>query len=82
MPDKTDPAIAEIAYCGLYCAECRWFTEGKCRGCKNDPKNLACPIYRCASKHGEESCLLCAKYYYKQCPTWRQGIIEVRHLMR
>lgn len=71
---RTDPAAAEIAYCGLYCVECRWRTEGKCRSCKNDPRNSMCPIYRCASERGEESCLLCDTYYYKECPTWRTGI--------
>jgi len=78
----TDPAAAEIAYCGLYCVECRWLTEGKCRSCRNDPRNSICPIYRCASERGEESCLLCDTHYYKECPTWRKGILSIHHRMR
>ena len=78
----TDPEAAEIAYCGLYCVECRWLTEGKCRSCKNDPRNSMCPTYGCASKRGEESCLLCDTYYYKECPTWREGILSIHHRPR
>ncbi|MFQ5712038.1 MAG: hypothetical protein ACE5GD_09715 [Candidatus Geothermarchaeales archaeon] len=70
----------EIAYCGLYCYECRWHSEGKCLGCKMDEGSKACPIYQCASsKQGLMSCQHCT-VFYKDCETWRRGILFKRKL--
>ncbi|NIN51925.1 MAG: hypothetical protein GTN80_06375 [Nitrososphaeria archaeon] len=68
-----------VAYCGLYCYECRWYTEGKCLSCKSDPKSKTCLIFQCASKKGLESCLLC-DVFYKDCDVWKKGILFKREI--
>jgi hypothetical protein len=49
-----------IAYCGLYCGECRKFKDGKCAGCRNNDKAKWCKIRLCCKENGYHSCAECA----------------------
>lgn len=38
-----------VAYCGLYCAECRSFKKGSCPGCYDNKKPLGAKLKNAVS---------------------------------
>lgn len=48
-----------VAYCGLYCAECRSFKKGSCLGCYDNEKASWCEIKKCCISNGYSTCADC-----------------------
>lgn len=61
MTQKT-PNKNLIAYCGLYCGECKAYKIGKCPGCHENKKANWCKIRKCCIEGGKLSCADCTVY--------------------
>lgn len=48
-----------ISYCGLYCAACGKYLNGKCTGCRGNEKLSWCKIRKCSADHGYHTCAEC-----------------------
>lgn len=48
-----------IAYCGLYCGNCKQFAKGKCPGCRKNEKATWCKIRKCGIEAGYFTCADC-----------------------
>jgi hypothetical protein len=48
-----------IAFCGLYCGECKAYKTRKCPGCKKNEKALWCKVRKCCLENGRLSCADC-----------------------
>jgi hypothetical protein len=63
MEQKTaSPSGADknlIAFCGLYCGECKAYKSRKCPGCRKNEKALWCKVRRCCLDGGKSSCADC-----------------------
>ncbi len=51
-----------IAYCGLYCAACRGFLKGSCKGCQKNEKATWCKVRSCCISNQYQSCADCKAY--------------------
>lgn len=51
-----------IAYCGLYCAACKRYLNGKCPGCQQNIKASWCKVRTCNMEHNYSSCADCNEY--------------------
>ena len=63
---KTMKEIAKdtnlIAYCGLYCGNCRQYKKGKCPGCRENEKMTWCKIRKCCIENNYRSCAACSEF--------------------
>jgi len=66
-----------IAYCGLYCAACRKFTSGKCKGCKQLASPHWCKIRTCCMEKNYASCADCSLATPNDCKTFNNPISKV-----
>lgn len=57
---QNNPAL--IAYCGLYCAACNRYLNGKCPGCQQNSKAGWCKVRSCNMEHKYASCADCETY--------------------
>ena len=48
-----------VAYCGLYCGECRAHKKGRCPGCRENSKAWWCKVRACCIEHSYASCAEC-----------------------
>jgi hypothetical protein len=48
-----------VAFCGLYCGECKAYKKGKCPGCQKNEKATWCKIRTCCREKGICSCADC-----------------------
>jgi hypothetical protein len=48
-----------VAFCGLYCGECKAYKKRKCQGCKKNEKALWCKVRKCCLENGKLSCADC-----------------------
>ncbi|HAM99361.1 MAG TPA: hypothetical protein DCQ26_12205 [Marinilabiliales bacterium] len=67
----------QIAYCGLYCANCFKFKKGTCQGCKVTESNSWCKIRSCAKQKGYLSCADCSEPGHVKCKTYNNFIGKV-----
>lgn len=51
-----------IAYCGLYCAACYKYLNGKCPGCQQNSKASWCKVRTCNMEKNYTSCADCKEY--------------------
>ena len=66
--------IELVAYCGLYCQECRSFKKGKCPGCAKNEKATWCTIRTCCIENGYTSCAECTIMPLKECKKFNNFI--------
>jgi hypothetical protein len=57
---KVDPTL--IAHCGLYCAACRKYLQGRCPGCHENKKASWCTVRSCCMEHHYASCADCKEH--------------------
>ncbi len=79
-----------IAYCGVNCAPCPDFTDGKCPGCRatewsDDP----CPPVRCCREKGIEVCGQCGAFpcemmagFYEESEGHKEAYQRMRSVRR
>lgn len=60
--DQKTPNKNLIAYCGLYCGECKAYKIGKCPGCQKNEKASWCKVRKCCIEGGKLSCADCKVY--------------------
>lgn len=65
--EQTENKNEQVAYCGLYCAQCRKFKMGKCSGCRKNDKNSWCKIRSCCIENNYDTCADCKKMALKDC---------------
>jgi hypothetical protein len=51
-----------VAYCGLYCGECRRFLRGSCPGCHKNHKAKWCGVRKCCIEAEKSSCAECENF--------------------
>lgn len=56
-----------VAYCGLYCGECKSMKKGKCPGCYGNTKAAWCEIRKCCKENGYITCADCTVIPLKDC---------------
>lgn len=67
-----------IAYCGLYCAACGSFKNGKCPGCHENTKATWCKIRSCNHEHAYNSCADCKEFTNpKECSKYNNIFARV-----
>lgn len=60
---KSNEANIElIAFCGLYCGECRSYKKGSCKGCKENTKATWCKIRKCNIEKNTSNCSECTDF--------------------
>lgn len=62
MPKTDGSKNSNIAFCGLYCEECRKYRKGKCPGCAGNEKASWCGIRKCCMENSLKSCAECATF--------------------
>lgn len=63
MVDKAlAPDKSLVAFCGLYCGECRAYKKGKCPGCAGNSKATWCKIRECNAERGYSTCAECTEF--------------------
>jgi len=63
MDDQVIPDMNLIAYCGLYCGECKAYLKGKCKGCKENIKaDKWCKVKKCCESNLYKNCADCKIY--------------------
>jgi hypothetical protein len=76
QPVTSDPKL--IAYCGLYCGECRSYIKGKCPGCKENMKASWCKIRACCIENNLLSCADCTQFSdVKECGKFNNFISKI-----
>lgn len=58
---------APIAYCGLYCGECKRYKNGKCPGCLENAKASWCKIRTCNQELAYSTCAECPQIKRVNC---------------
>lgn len=49
-----------VAYCGLYCGECKVYLQDKCKGCKENLKaDKWCKVKKCCENNLYKNCADC-----------------------
>ena len=56
-----------VAYCGLYCGNCRSYKNGKCPGCAKNEKAKWCKIRTCCIENSYSSCADCKSSTANDC---------------
>jgi hypothetical protein len=51
-----------VASCGLYCAACKSYLGGKCKGCQQNSKAAWCKVRSCCIDKQISSCAECAEF--------------------
>lgn len=51
-----------VAYCGLYCGQCKKYLEKKCPGCKENIKATWCKVRTCCMENKYLSCADCRQF--------------------
>lgn len=51
-----------VAFCGLYCGECKANKKGKCPGCQKNEKATWCKIRACCLENKRRSCADCQEF--------------------
>ena len=59
MDEKRTHDVNLIAYCGLYCGECRKYINKKCPGCRKNQKASWCKVRTCNQQRGYHTCADC-----------------------
>ena len=66
-----------IAYCGLYCAACKKYLNGKCPGCQENEKASWCKIRKCNIENNFKSCADCTLIQLEDCKIYNNFIGKV-----
>ncbi len=67
-----------IAYCGLYCEECKRYKNGKCPGCMQNDRASWCGIRKCCIENSIKSCAECTSFSDpKECKTYNNLIARI-----
>jgi len=64
---ENQKGITLIAYCGLYCGNCKAFIKGKCPGCAKNEKAKWCKIRSCCIENNLSSCAQCTSADPQKC---------------
>jgi hypothetical protein len=51
-----------VAYCGLYCGQCRAYRKGRCPGCQRNDRAHWCAVRTCCREQDYESCADCTSH--------------------
>ncbi len=61
--ETQDTSDVVIAYCGLVCSNCGFYTKGRCQGCHSDRPMLPnCKTKACAIRNNYTTCAACETY--------------------
>jgi len=63
-----------VAYCGLYCGQCRKHLKNNCSGCATNEKLTWCAIRTCCIGHGYKSCAECTIVPLAECKKFNNFI--------
>lgn len=70
-----------IAYCGLFCGNCKQYKKGKCPGCRDNVKAKWCKIRACGIENSYNTCADCTIESRvtdcKKYNTFVSGLIEL-----
>ena len=66
-----------VAYCGLYCAECRSFKKGSCPGCYDNEIASWCEIKKCCISNGYSTCADCTIMPLNECKKYNNLIAKI-----
>ena len=73
---KSDSTL--VAYCGLYCGECKKYVTGKCPGCKKNEAATWCRTRKCCIENNYASCADCKKFAdINQCKDFNNFISRI-----
>ncbi len=53
-----------IAFCGLFCTNCKSYIKGKCPGCQENNKASWCKIRTCCMEKKIASCAECEEFVF------------------
>ena len=79
-----------IAYCGVDCAACPDYAEGKCPSCRRTewPPEDPCPPVACCRRRGVQVCGECADFpcpmmadFYQESESHRAALARMRGLL-
>lgn len=74
---SSDPNSALVACCGLYCGNCKRYTNGKCPGCRENEKASWCKARKCCIENGYRSCADCMTSKPEDCPKFSNWVSSV-----
>ena len=77
MNNKTLQTPAPLAYCGLYCGECKKYKNGKCPGCIETTNATWCKIRTCNQEANYETCAECPQIKRVNCKKLNNPIAKV-----
>lgn len=66
-----------VAYCGLYCGQCKSQKKGKCPGCYANDKATWCEIRRCCKNNGYATCAECTILPLKDCKKYNNVFARI-----
>ncbi|MBT3209502.1 MAG: DUF3795 domain-containing protein [Bacteroidetes bacterium] len=66
-----------VAYCGLYCAECKKHKKGSCPGCHDNEKASWCKVRKCCIENNYESCADCKLMPIEECKYYNNFMSKV-----
>lgn len=66
-----------VAYCGLYCGECKSRKKGKCPGCYGNTKASWCEIRKCCKENGYDTCADCTIMSLKDCKKYNNVFARI-----
>lgn len=67
----------DVAYCGLYCGECKSRKKEKCPGCYGNEKATWCEIRKCCRENGYVTCADCRIMPLKDCKKYNNVFAKV-----
>ncbi|HBL75283.1 MAG: hypothetical protein A2W90_22325 [Bacteroidetes bacterium GWF2_42_66] len=70
-----------VAYCGLYCGNCRSYTKGKCPGCAKNERAKWCKIRSCCIGNGWSSCAECTIANTQECKKINNFVSKILELI-
>jgi hypothetical protein len=62
MEKQITNEVKLIAFCGLYCAACGKYLNGKCKGCPENEKATWCAVRTCCKNNNYKSCADCKEF--------------------
>ncbi len=74
MNNNQDKNSDLLAYCGLYCRNCRTFINGKCPGCMKNSKASWCKIRTCCIDNKYSTCAECKTSNPRECKFYNNFI--------
>ncbi len=74
---KTQANTQLVAYCGLYCGNCKSYKKGKCPGCHENEKAKWCKVRACCMENGYASCADCITTCPEDCDKFSNFVSKI-----